>query len=162
MNAERAAHCHSIVNATDVSRTSSVEDRIRIHRQRINVRYGSRSGSRLFCSWSLSEKTFSSASRSSLFSSLVPGEAGFRSFPIVFQCELSCKRGFRKTRHHGCASWIHSPCKNPPLCFGSCPFADGAWSSPYCGEFLGRVRTVHPDASPRFCSRMTYFHEQRR
>ncbi len=30
-NAERVAHCRSIVNATDVSRTSSVEDRVRVH-----------------------------------------------------------------------------------------------------------------------------------
>ncbi len=30
MNAERVAYCHGIVNATDVSRTSSVEDRVRV------------------------------------------------------------------------------------------------------------------------------------
>ncbi len=45
MNAECVAHWHSILDATDVSRASSVEDRIRVHRHRINVRYGSRSGS---------------------------------------------------------------------------------------------------------------------
>ncbi len=30
MNAEGVAHCHCIFNATDVSRTSSVEDRVRV------------------------------------------------------------------------------------------------------------------------------------
>ncbi len=81
MNAEGVTNCHSIVDATDVSITHSVEYGMRSIDRGLMSDAPPGRAVRVFCSQSLSKKTFPSASRCSRFPSRVPANAVLAPFP---------------------------------------------------------------------------------